>query len=84
MAGELAGGAGAGEAFAAGGAAAIDDGATILGGHAGEEAELADAALLGRLKRSFHESLEGNGQDTETEVDDKRILTTSAISASVL
>jgi hypothetical protein len=44
--GKLAGGSGTGETFAARSAAAIDNGAAILRGHAREKAELADAALL--------------------------------------
>ena len=34
--------------------APIDDGASVLRGHAGQEAELTDTTLLGGLERSFH------------------------------
>ena len=54
MLGELAGGPVADQALAAGPAAAIDDGATVLGGHAGQKAELARTTLLGGLESSFH------------------------------
>lgn len=54
MTGELAFGSRAGQTFAARCPTAIDDRATALGGHAGQEAELADTTLLGGLERSFH------------------------------
>ena len=46
VAGELAGGSGTGETFPARRPAAIDDGAAVLGRHAGQETELADTTLL--------------------------------------
>jgi hypothetical protein len=52
--GELALGPGADEALAASPAAAIDDGTTILRGHAGQKSKLAHATLLGGLESSFH------------------------------
>ena len=54
VAGELAGGSGTGKTFAASRPAPVDDGATVLRGHAGQKTELADATLLGGLERSFH------------------------------
>ncbi len=39
----------AGKTFAAGPAAAADDGTTILGGHTGQKSELAHTTLLGGL-----------------------------------
>jgi hypothetical protein len=46
MTGKLASGSGTSETFPAGRPTAIDDGATVLGGHAGQKAELADTTLL--------------------------------------
>jgi hypothetical protein len=54
VAGELAFGAFAGEADAALGATAGEDGAAGFGARPGQEAELTDTALLRGLKRSFH------------------------------
>jgi hypothetical protein len=54
VAGELAGCSVASQTFPARCPTAIDDGATVLRGHAGQEAELADTTLLGGLERSFH------------------------------
>jgi hypothetical protein len=51
---ELAGGTIPDETLPARGAAAIDDRAAILRGHAGEKAKLADTTLLRGLERSFH------------------------------
>jgi hypothetical protein len=59
MAGELARGPCTGETFPACRPAAIDDRATVLRGHAGQKAELADTTLLGGLERSFHEKYLG-------------------------
>jgi hypothetical protein len=44
--GEFAGRSIPGETFPASGAAAIDDGATVLGRHASQETKLADTAFL--------------------------------------
>jgi len=46
VAGELAGRSGSGKTLPAGGTATIDDGAAVLGGHAGQKTELADTTLL--------------------------------------
>jgi len=46
VAGELAGRSGTGETFPASRAAAIDDGAAVLGRHASQKTELAGATLL--------------------------------------
>ena len=54
VAGELAGCSVPGETLAASCPTAIDDRATILGGHAGQKSELADTTFLGGLERSFH------------------------------
>jgi len=54
MAGELASGSRSSQTFPARRPAAIDDGAAVLGRHAGQETELADTTLLGGLERSFH------------------------------
>jgi len=54
MTGELAGGPRTGKTFPARRPTAIDDGAAVLRGHAGQEAELTDTTLLGGLERSFH------------------------------
>jgi hypothetical protein len=52
--GELARSSRTGQTFPAGRPTAIDDRATVLRGHAGQETELADTTLLGGLERSFH------------------------------
>ena len=54
VAGELAGCSRTGQTFPASRPTAIDDGAAVLRGHAGQEAELADTTLLGGLEGSFH------------------------------
>jgi len=59
VAGELAGRSGSRETFPPGGAASIDDGAAILGRHAGQKSELADATFLGGLESSFHGKYSG-------------------------
>jgi hypothetical protein len=59
MAGELAGGSGTGQTLPACCPTAIDDGAAVLRGHAGQEAELTDTTLLGGLERSFHGKYSG-------------------------
>jgi hypothetical protein len=46
---------GTGETFPAGGTAAFDDRATVLGRHTGQKTELADTTLLRGLERSFHD-----------------------------
>jgi hypothetical protein len=56
---EFPGRSGSGETFPASRATAIDDRPTVLRGHAGEKAELADTTLLGGLERSFHEKYLG-------------------------
>jgi hypothetical protein len=54
MTGKLARRPGTGQTFPASRPTAIDDGASVLGRHAGQETELADTTLLGGLERSFH------------------------------
>jgi len=59
VAGKLAGCSIARETLPACRPTAIDDGASVLRGHAGQEAELTDTTLLGGLERSFHEECLG-------------------------